>query len=55
MPCHSEWSEESLKTLPTQAVFGPDNLTFRPKLQGFFASLKMTCSFRGEQQLLYEC
>jgi len=28
----TKWSEESLKTLPTQTVFGPDNLTFRPKL-----------------------
>ena len=38
----TKWSEESLNTLPTQAVFGPDKITFRPRLQGFFASLRMT-------------
>ncbi len=32
LTCHSERSEESLESLPTQAVFGTDNLTFRPKL-----------------------
>jgi len=28
----TKWSEESLEYWPTQAVFGTDNLTFRPKL-----------------------
>jgi hypothetical protein len=35
-------SEESLKMWPTQAVFGPDKLIFRSKLQGLFASLRVT-------------
>jgi len=38
----TKWSEESLKTLPTQAVFGADKHTFWLRLQGFFASLRMT-------------
>jgi hypothetical protein len=32
----TKWSEESLKILPIQAVFGPDNFIFRPKIAGTF-------------------
>jgi hypothetical protein len=43
---HTGINEESLKIWPTQVAFGPDNFTFKPKLEGFFASLRITWQFK---------
>jgi hypothetical protein len=38
---HTGINEESLKSLPTKAVFGPENYTFRAWFEGLFASLRV--------------